>query len=145
MSLQRNPFENPPSHLDIKGTGISIKILKSGDDRYFPSPHSTVSVHYEAFLSTNLTKPLDSSRERNEPFRFTIGNGQVIRGFEVGVFNLSLGMMAEITVPFSEAYGEKGHEPIIPPQSTLVYHIELIDFTDEQDDMKNDLSDVKYV
>jgi FKBP-type peptidyl-prolyl cis-trans isomerase len=145
MSQQRNPLENPPSHLDIKGTGISIKILKSGDDRYFPSPHSTVSVHYEAFISTDLTKPLDSSRERNEPFVFTIGKGQTVCGFEVGVFNLSLGMMAEITVPFSAAYGEMGHEPIVPPQATLVYKIELIDFTDEQEDKTYDSSDIERV
>lgn len=133
MSQQRNPFEEPPSHLNINGTGILIKVLRSGDDRYFPSPHSTVLVHYEAFLSTDLTKPLDSSKERNQAFRFTIGKGQVVRGFEIGVFQLSLGMVAEITVPFSLAYGEVGYEPIVPLKETLVYRIELIDFTDEKD------------
>jgi FKBP-type peptidyl-prolyl cis-trans isomerase len=133
MSQQRNPFKDPPSHVDIKGTEIMIKILQPGDDRYFPSPRSTVLVHYEAFLSTDLTKPLDSSRERNQAFRFTLGKGQVVRGFEVGVFNLSLGTVAEITVPCSSAYGEQGHYPMVPPRATLLYRMELIDFTNEKD------------
>lgn len=84
----------------------------------------TVSVHYTGKL-TDGTK-FDSSLDRDTPFDFTIGQGLVIQGWEKGVVGMKVGGKRTLTIPASLGYGEQGRPPIIPPNATLIFDIELL-------------------
>lgn len=86
---------------------------------------STVKVHYTGTLK-NGTK-FDSSRDKGEPFEFTIGSGQVIKGWDKGVVGMKVGGQRKLTIPYDLAYGEEGKPPTIPPRSTLLFDIELLE------------------
>ena len=81
-------------------------------------------MHYVGTL-TNGDK-FDSSRDRKDPFRTKIGVGQVIKGWDEGVPQLSLGEKANLTCTPDYAYGAKGYPPVIPPNSTLIFEVELL-------------------
>lgn len=85
-------------------------------------------VHYTGTLASNGSK-FDSSRDRGRPFEFKLGAGQVIRGWDEGFAKLSLGQVAKLTLPPEYAYGANGYPPVIPPQSTLIFDVELISFS----------------
>ena len=105
--------------------GVSIETLKDGDGKTFPQKGQTVFVHYVGTL-TDGTK-FDSSRDRGQPFSFTIGRGQVIRGWDEGVAQLSVGQKARLTCSHDYAYGERGYPGVIPPRATLVFEVELLE------------------
>jgi FKBP-type peptidyl-prolyl cis-trans isomerase len=96
-----------------KGTGPACK---TGD---------TVRVHYTGTL-LNGTK-FDSSRDRNEPFQFTLGKGMVIKGWDEGVVGMKKGGKRKLTIPADKAYGKAGSPPVIPPDSPLVFDVELVE------------------
>jgi FKBP-type peptidyl-prolyl cis-trans isomerase len=85
----------------------------------------TVRVHYTGTLLDG-TK-FDSSRDRNEPFQFTLGQGMVIKGWDEGVVGMKKGGKRKLTIPADKAYGKAGHPPAIPPDSPLVFDVELVE------------------
>ena len=80
--------------------------------------------HYTGTL-TDGTK-FDSSRDRGQPFSFVIGKGQVIRAWDEGIASMKVGERAELTCSPDYAYGARGFPPVIPPNSTLIFDVELI-------------------
>jgi FKBP-type peptidyl-prolyl cis-trans isomerase len=86
---------------------------------------STVSVHYTGTLK-NGTK-FDSSRDKGQPFPFTIGKGEVIKGWDKGVAGMKVGGKRKLTIPYELAYGEKGKPPTIPAKATLLFDVELLE------------------
>lgn len=83
-----------------------------------------VTVHYTGWL-TNGTK-FDSSKDHGQPFTFQLGAGQVIKGWDQGVAGMKVGGVRKLTIPASLGYGDDGAPPVIPPNATLVFEVELL-------------------
>ena len=89
----------------------------------------TISVHYTGWLLENGKegKEFDSSVKRGQPFSFKLGAGQVIPGWDQGVVGMKVKGKRKLTIPPQLAYGERGAGSVIPPQSTLIFDVELLD------------------
>jgi len=96
-------------------------VVGSGDEA---QTGKTVSVHYTGTLTDG--SKFDSSLDRGRPFEFPLGGGRVIKGWDQGVVGMKVGGKRKLTIPADLAYGARGFPPVIPPNSTLVFEIELL-------------------
>ena len=106
-------------------SGLFYNITKEGTG-LSPSKGSKVSVHYKGSLIDGSV--FDSSYQRNEPIEFSVGIGQVIQGWDEGIMLLKKGASARFVIPSDLGYGAQGAGANIPPNSTLIFDVELIDF-----------------
>ncbi|KAK9340500.1 hypothetical protein V1527DRAFT_468017 [Lipomyces starkeyi] len=104
--------------------GVTITPIAPGNGVDFPKVGDTVSMHYVGTLENG--KKFDSSRDRGKPFDTKIGVGRVIRGWDEGVPQLSLGEKARLTITGDYAYGSRGFPGLIPPNATLIFEVELL-------------------
>ena len=89
----------------------------------------TVTVHYTGWLQNadgSAGRKFDSSKDRNEPFRFPLGGGRVIAGWDRGVQGMKVGGRRQLTIPAHLAYGDQSPAPAIPPGSTLIFVVDLL-------------------
>lgn len=136
-------------NFDEDMNGIILRTLKPGpyDSKktkfdLSPKMGDTVKIHYDVYLFKDedegsrvkkhiQDRPFDSSRKWNSPICFVVGKNEVIKGLDIAVRSIKLGQIVEVTIPPCHAFGEKGNLPQVPPKSSLVFHVELIDFTNE--------------
>ncbi|KAJ6264245.1 peptidyl-prolyl cis-trans isomerase [Drechslerella dactyloides] len=104
--------------------GVTREVTKEGDGTHFPKKGDTVTMHYTGRLTDG--SKFDSSVDRNDPFVTKIGVGMVIKGWDEGVPQMSLGEKAKLTITPDYGYGAKGAGSVIPPNATLIFDVELL-------------------
>jgi FKBP-type peptidyl-prolyl cis-trans isomerase len=102
---------------------MKIEMLTAGNGAS-PKTGDTVTDHYTGWLTDGAK--FDSSVDRDDPFAFVLGTGQVIRGWDEGVAKLKVGDKARLTIPPDLAYGPDGYPGAIPPNATLIFEVELL-------------------
>ena len=117
------------SKAETTSTGLMYIEQEAGNGET-PARGKKVVVHYTGYLAEEgftRGKKFDSSRDRNQPFTFTIGVGQVIKGWDEGVAKMSVGTKSTLIIPPDLGYGARGAGNVIPPNATLIFDVELLD------------------
>lgn len=120
---------------EIGKQGLKKLLVKEGGSWETPETGDEVEVHYTGTLLDG-TK-FDSSRDRGTPFKFKLGQGQVIKGWDQGIATMKKGENAIFTIPPDLAYGESGSQPTIPPNATLKFDVELLSWASVKDICKD--------
>ncbi|PVD33481.1 hypothetical protein C0Q70_04737 [Pomacea canaliculata] len=121
--------------------GVLKQILRAGEGEAVPVKGNEVTVHYVGTLEDGTE--FDSSRSRQETFKFTLGKGSVIKAWDIGVATMKKGELARLTCKPEYAYGEAGSPPKIPPNATLIFEVELLDWKGE--DLSKDGGVIKHL
>lgn len=113
-----------PDDAIVTPSGLKYVDIEKG---HGPKPHNgqRVTVHYTGWLLNG--KKFDSSLDRNQPFTFVLGVGEVIPGWDEGISTMQVAGKRRLFIPYQLAYGEKGYPPVIPPKAMLVFDVELLD------------------
>jgi FKBP-type peptidyl-prolyl cis-trans isomerase FkpA len=130
MSAPASPVEAARKAAEAEGLKITDLAVGKGAAA---APGAIVRVHYTGWLR-DATAPdgkgakFDSSVDRHEPFVFQLGQQRVIRGWDLGVAGMQAGGKRRLVIPPTLGYGARGASTVIPPNATLVFDVELIDF-----------------
>ena len=116
-------IENKTDIIMNNQNNFKIDILKEGNGIEIKNGDKA-TMHYIGTLENG--QKFDSSLDRNQPFEFTLGVGQVIKGWDLGVLGMKIGEKRKLTIPYELAYGETGIPGAIPPKSTLIFEVELL-------------------
>lgn len=120
----------PEMQYEETASGLKYIVLQeSAADAKKPTQGQVVSVHYTGWLDENgeKGKKFDSSYDRNAPLRFLAGVGQVIKGWDETILDMKVGEKRTVVIPPQLGYGERGAGQVIPPNSTLIFDVELVD------------------
>mmetsp|Transcript_15389 Transcript_15389/g.33863 ORF Transcript_15389/g.33863 Transcript_15389/m.33863 type:complete len:672 (-) Transcript_15389:131-2146(-) len=114
--------------------GIQKEIIKDAESTNFKRPKKgdEITVHYVGTFQSD-GKEFDNSRKRDQPAVFTLGQGQVIKGWDLGIRTMRKGEVAKFTFQPQFAYGEAGTPPVIPPNAVLIFEVELISWVSKDD------------
>lgn len=108
---------------------VNIDKIVEGDGKTMPRKGNIVSVTYTGYiLSTNQIFDSTAKRRRNGeeiPFEFRVGTGEVIKGWDIGIMQMSLGERSKMTIPYGLAYGEKGFPCLIGPKENIQFDVTL--------------------
>jgi peptidylprolyl isomerase len=117
-----------PATMTKTNSGLRYKDLAAGTGAS-PARGQTCVMHYTGWLweDGKAGKKFDSSLDRGKPFNFTIGEGQVIKGWDEGVATMKVGGKRLLLIPPSLGYEERGAGGVIPPNATLLFRVELLD------------------
>lgn len=107
------------------GEGLGLFVCTEGDGKTYPKAGDKLTMHYVGKLTKDDSQ-FDSSRDRGSPFTFTIGEGEVIKGWDAGVMKMSLGERGILQVPSADGYGSRGAGGKIPPNADLYFDVELL-------------------
>src|SRR5262245_12983996 len=145
-SIQARPSEpRQATQADLKTmkkteSGLEYRDIKEGSGES-PTPGQNCLVHYTGWLWNDGAKgkKFDSSLDRGTPFSFHVGEHEVIKGWDEGVATMKVGGKRELLIPAGLAYGARGAGGVIPPNSTLLFEVELVDLREKWEKTKSGL------
>ncbi|PXF47366.1 FK506-binding protein 2 [Gracilariopsis chorda] len=111
---------------------LQIETIKTGDCSRKAKKGDRLMMHYAGTLEDG--SEFDSSYKRGEPFGLVLGQGMVIKGWDVGLEGICKGEVRSLVIPPHMGYGDRGYPPVIPEKATLKFKVELVEFGPEEDD-----------